>query len=360
MIDVMVQLKGVSKAFIGSDGLAVNNISLDINKGEFLTILGPSGCGKTTTLRMIAGFEHPTEGQILIDGESVSNVPAYKRCVNTVFQSYALFPHMNIFDNIAFGLKVKNKKDSEIKEKVSEMLKMVQLEGYEKRMPSELSGGQKQRVAIARAVINNPKVLLLDEPLGALDLKLRKQMQLELKQLQRRLGITFIYVTHDQEEALTMSDRIVVMNKGVIEHVGTPAEIYEKPKTKFVANFIGETNLFEGTVLEKGEVLYLVDNEIGEDIFIGEKENTLTEEICLAVRPERIKLSNNIDDGMAGVKVNIKERIYNGAVIKTVVVTKNGMEFVVSEPISDVYSLDNDMKPSLFATWNPKHAVVVQ
>ncbi|WP_244991586.1 ABC transporter ATP-binding protein [Clostridium senegalense] len=360
MIDVMVQLKGISKGFLESDFLAVDNISLDIRKGEFLTVLGPSGCGKTTTLRMIAGFENPTNGEIFIDGEEISKVPPYKRCVNTVFQSYALFPHMNIYENIAFGLRVKNVKDSEVKEKVHEMLKMVQLEGFEKRMPSELSGGQKQRVAIARAVINNPKVLLLDEPLGALDLKLRKQMQLELKQLQRKLGITFIYVTHDQEEALTMSDRIVVMNNGVIEHVGTPSEIYEKPRTKFVANFIGETNLFEGTVLERGEELYLVDNKFGEDILIGHTENSITEEICLAIRPERIKLSNNIDNGMVGIKVKVKERIYNGSVIKTVVTTENGTEFIVAEPISQVYSLEEQNKPHIFAIWNPKHAVVVQ
>lgn len=360
LIDVMVQLKGISKRFVGSDSLAVKEVSLDIRKGEFLTILGPSGCGKTTTLRMIAGFEDPSIGSIFIDKEDVSKVPAYKRCVNTVFQSYALFPHMNIFENVAFGLKVKNVSENQIKARVSEMLKMVQLEGYENRMPNELSGGQKQRVAIARAVINNPKVLLLDEPLGALDLKLRKQMQLELKQLQRKLGITFIYVTHDQEEALTMSDRIVVMNKGVIEHVGTPAEIYEKPRTKFVANFIGETNLFEGTILEKGEDRYLINKDAGEEILITDSPFSMAQEICLAIRPERIKLSNNVDIGMVGIKVNVKERIYNGSVIKTVVVTKNGMEFVVSEPISDVYSLDAHNKPYVFATWNPKHAVVVQ
>ena len=360
LIDVMVQLKGVSKRFVGSDSLAVKDVSLDIKRGEFLTILGPSGCGKTTTLRMIAGFEDPSIGSIYIDKEDVSKIPAYKRCVNTVFQSYALFPHMNIFENVAFGLKVKNVSESQIKTRVNEMLKMVQLEGYEHRMPNELSGGQKQRVAIARAVINNPKVLLLDEPLGALDLKLRKQMQLELKQLQRKLGITFIYVTHDQEEALTMSDRIVVMNKGVIEHVGTPAEIYEKPRTKFVANFIGETNLFEGTILEKGEYRYLINKDDGEEILITDSPISMAQEICLAVRPERIKLSNNVDSGMVGIKVSVKERIYNGSVIKTVVVTKNGMEFVVSEPISDVYSLDADNKPYVFATWNPKHGVVVQ
>ncbi len=359
LIEVMVQLKNVSKKFLENNSLAVDKVSLDINKGEFLTILGPSGCGKTTTLRMIAGFEDQSDGLIFIDGEEVSKMPAYKRCVNTVFQSYALFPHMNIFENVAFGLKVKNVPESQIKERVTEMLKMVQLEGYENRMPSELSGGQKQRVAIARAVINNPKVLLLDEPLGALDLKLRKQMQLELKQLQRKLGITFIYVTHDQEEALTMSDRIVVMNKGVIEHVGTPADIYERPKTKFVANFIGETNLFEGKILEKNNNKYLLDEDDGEEILITGSPTSMTQEVCLAIRPERIKLSNNVDNGMVGIRVSVKQRIYNGSVIKTVVVTQNGREFVVSEPISDVYSLDNHNENYVFATWNPKYAVVM-
>lgn len=359
MIDVMVKLKGISKKFESSNSFAVKNVDLEIKKGEFLTILGPSGCGKTTTLRMIAGFETPSSGSILINGEDVSMMPSYKRCVNTVFQNYALFPHMNIFQNIAFGLKVKNTSQSEIEKRVDKILKMIQLEGYEERMPNELSGGQKQRVAIARAAINNPKVLLLDEPLGALDLKLRKQMQLELKQLQRELGITFIYVTHDQEEALTMSDRIVVMNKGVIEHIGTPAEIYEKPKTKFVANFIGETNLFEGVVLEKEKNKYLVNKNVGEEILLGNCSMTITEQICVAIRPERIKLSNSLTQGMAGIKVSIKDRIYNGSVIKTVVITKNGTEFMVSEPIGDVYSLENN-ENSLFATWNPKHAMVVK
>lgn len=246
----MVSLINVVKDYGGQGNLAVDGMSMDIREGEFLTILGPSGCGKTTTLRMVAGFENPDNGSIMIDGEIVDNILSYKRCVNTVFQNYALFPHMSVYDNIAFGLRMKKVPVGDIDINVKKAINMVRLGGYEKRMPSELSGGQKQRVAIARAVINNPKVLLLDEPLSALDYKLRKEMQIELKHLQRELGITFIFVTHDQEEALTMSDRIAVMKDGRLEQLGTPNEIYEHPKTKFVADFIGETNLFKGKVLK--------------------------------------------------------------------------------------------------------------
>jgi spermidine/putrescine transport system ATP-binding protein len=242
----IVEIKNVNK-YYGSNHV-VKNLNLTIYEGEFLTMLGSSGCGKTTTLRMIAGFEEVSSGNIFVEGVDVEEKEPYDRDVNTVFQSYALFPHKNIFDNVAFGLKMKGVKKTEIKERVTKMLSMVQLEGYEKRMPSQLSGGQKQRVAIARALINRPKVLLLDEPLGALDLKLRKQMQVELKRLQKKLGITFVYVTHDQEEALTMSDRIAIMNGGVLEQLGTPSEIYEKPVSKFVADFIGESNILDATV----------------------------------------------------------------------------------------------------------------
>lgn len=223
----MVQLQNIVKRF--DQNTVVQNLSLNINRGEFITLLGPSGCGKTTTLRMIAGFEHPTSGHILLDGEYVQDRPAYERNVNTVFQSYALFPHLNAFENVAFGLRVKKLPKTEIDQQVKQALRLVQLEEYAKRKPDQLSGGQKQRIAIARALINNPKVLLLDEPLGALDQKLRKQMQVELKHLQKQLGITFVFVTHDQEEALTMSDRIAVMNNGVLEQVGTPNEIYDQP-----------------------------------------------------------------------------------------------------------------------------------
>ena len=248
MAESIVSLIDVEKRF-GSN-LVVRKMNMEIYEGEFLTLLGPSGCGKTTTLRMIAGFEDATSGIIKVQGERVENKEPYQRDVNTVFQNYALFPHMTVFDNVAYGLTIKKVPKDEIRQRVAEMLELVQLTDYERRKPDELSGGQKQRVAIARALINRPKVLLLDEPLGALDLKLRKQMQIELKRLQKKLGITFVYVTHDQEEALTMSDRIAVMNAGVIEQLGTPMEIYDHPLTRFVAGFIGESNIFDGTELK--------------------------------------------------------------------------------------------------------------
>lgn len=243
----IVELDGVNKIY-GTNHV-VKDLNLKVEEGEFLTLLGSSGCGKTTTLRMIAGFEEPSSGSIRVEGESIEEKEPFERNVNTVFQSYALFPHKTIYDNIAYGLKMKKVPKQEIKQRVTEMMELVQLEGFERRYPSQLSGGQKQRVAIARALINRPRVLLLDEPLGALDLKLRKQMQLELKRLQKKLNITFIYVTHDQEEALTMSDRIAIMLDGILDQLGTPTEIYESPKTKFVATFIGETNIFDGAIV---------------------------------------------------------------------------------------------------------------
>ena len=248
MSEYIVELDHVNKIY-GTNHV-VKDMNLHVKAGEFLTLLGSSGCGKTTTLRMIAGFEIPSSGSIRVEGESIEARQPFERDVNTVFQTYALFPHKTIFDNIAYGLRMKKVPKPEIRERVEEMLSMVQLEGFEDRYPAQLSGGQKQRVAIARALINRPKVLLLDEPLGALDLKLRKQMQLELKRLQKKLNITFIYVTHDQEEALTMSDRIAVMHDGIIDQVAVPSEIYEHPATKFVATFIGETNIFEGCIVE--------------------------------------------------------------------------------------------------------------
>ena len=245
MAEISLELKEIKKSF--TEGEAVlDNISLEISKGEFITLLGSSGCGKTTTLRIIAGLEQPDAGSVWLDGREVTGLEPNQRDVNTVFQNYALFPHMNVAENIGYGLKLKKVPKSEIRKKVSQMLELVQLEGYEKRKPSELSGGQKQRVAIARALVNNPKVLLLDEPLGALDLQLRRAMQIELKHLQKKLGITFIYITHDQEEAINMSDRIAVMKDGRIEQIGTPDEIYNHPKTSYVATFVGNANILHG------------------------------------------------------------------------------------------------------------------
>ena len=244
MSENIIELKNIKKVF--DDTVVVEDFNLTVKKGEFVTFLGPSGCGKTTTLRMIAGFEFPTEGQILLNGKDISHIPPNLRPINTVFQRYALFPHLNVYENVAFGLNLKKLPKSVIEEKVRHVLEVVDLEGFEKREISTLSGGQQQRIAIARAIVNEPDILLLDEPLGALDLKMRQEMQLELKSMHERLGITFIYVTHDQEEALTMSDKIVVMSDGRIQQIGTPEEIYNEPKNAFVADFIGESNIFEG------------------------------------------------------------------------------------------------------------------
>lgn len=322
----MVEIAGVNKIFDDSN-YVVKDMNLDIYEGEFLTLLGSSGCGKTTTLRMVAGFEEPTSGSILVNGISIENQEPYERNVNTVFQSYALFPHMTVYDNVAYGLKIRKIKKDKIRESVTEILNMVQLGGFEKRYPSQLSGGQKQRVAIARALINQPQVLLLDEPLGALDLKLRKQMQLELKQLQKKLSITFIYVTHDQEEALTMSDRIAVMNSGILEQVGTPTEIYEKPASKFVATFIGETNLFEGYVQEVNgnDVLVTVESGTVRASGDGFKEKEL---VAVSVRPERMKYSGKPVDGFT-VEAMVSEQVYIGSVLKTIAVLPNGNQIKI-------------------------------
>ena len=279
----LIELKNITKDYDGD--LALDNVSLYIRDGEFLTLLGPSGCGKTTLLRIIAGFVTPTSGSVIIDGQDMNGVPPHKRQVNTVFQKYALFPHLNVFDNIAFGLKLKHRPKAEIKEKVEAMLKLVNLEGYGRRYIDQLSGGQQQRIAIARALVNEPSVLLLDEPLGALDLKLRKEMQVELKRMQRQLGITFIFVTHDQEEALTMSDTIVVMKDGVIQQIGTPTDIYNEPKNPFVADFIGESNIIPGVMLEdykvrmKGMTFPCVDAGFGKNV-----------EVDVVIRPEDIDI----------------------------------------------------------------------
>lgn len=311
MAEVSLELKEIKKSF--TEGEAVlDNISLEISKGEFITLLGSSGCGKTTTLRIIAGLEQPDAGSVWLDGREVTGLEPNQRDVNTVFQNYALFPHMNVAENIGYGLKLKKVPKSEIKKKVSQMLELVQLEGYEKRKPSELSGGQKQRVAIARALVNNPKVLLLDEPLGALDLQLRRAMQIELKHLQKKLGITFIYITHDQEEAINMSDRIAVMKDGRIEQIGTPDEIYNHPKTSYVATFVGNANILHGVAESiQGENAIV---KIGNDRVIvkletsqqdtedtgGKQHLAAGEKVTLAVRSENILLQETAVIGDTG------------------------------------------------------------
>lgn len=353
----MIILTNLRKQY--GDFVAVENTTLNVKKGEFLTFLGSSGCGKTTTLRMIAGFEDPTEGSILIGGKHAEHLPPNKREVNTVFQNYALFPHLTIRENIAFGLKLQKVKKAEIKERVENIIKLVKLEEHADKSPDQLSGGQKQRVAIARAIVNNPKVLLLDEPLGALDLKLRKEMQLELKQLQRELEITFIYVTHDQEEALTMSDRIVVMNKGRIEQVGTAHEIYERPQTKFVAQFIGETNLFEDVeILEKNGNDYVVaigSEKVSTDSMKNFKPG---EKVHISIRPENMKLSRTPMEGRENIAVTYDSNIYVGNISKFVVFTDQGKRLTASEFSEDAGTFNKGDK--VYINWIPERAVMIR
>ena len=321
MKDIILQLNGIEKSFDGTDVL--KGISLEINRAEFITLLGASGCGKTTTLRIIAGLETPDAGSVVLDGQDITNLEPNKRNVNTVFQNYALFPHMNVADNVGYGLKIKKLPKQEIAQHVAEALRLVQLEEYGKRMPNQLSGGQRQRIAIARAVVNQPKVLLLDEPLGALDLKLRRQMQLELKRLQKQLGITFIYITHDQEEAINMSDRIAVMNRGVLEQVGSPNEIYYHPRTSYVADFVGNAN-----VLRQGGDTYAIRSE-----------NVLMngEEAC------------NRD-------ARVLEKSFAGGQLRILFGLEDGQQITASR-----YGIDADISvgSSVKIGWQPQHAVKV-
>ena len=298
----IIELKGITKSY-GKDTI-LDNLSLNIKKNEFLTLLGPSGCGKTTTLKIIAGFETADSGQVVFENNIINDIPPYERQLNTVFQKYALFPHMNVYENIAFGLKLKKMPKDIIDQKVKEMLKLVALEGYENRDIEALSGGQQQRVAIARALVNEPKVLLLDEPLGALDMKLRKGMQIELKRIQQKLGITFIFVTHDQEEALTMSDTIVVMNKGEIQQMGSPEDIYNEPANSFVAKFIGESNIVDGTMLDDFKVEFA--GRIFDCVDKGFEKN---EAIEVVIRPEDFEMVK-YEDGM--LKGTVTSVIFKG------------------------------------------------
>ena len=299
MSDNIIELRHISKVYSDNGFKAVDDFNLEVKRGEFVTFLGPSGCGKTTTLRMIAGFEMPTSGEILLNGEDISQLPANKRPINTVFQRYALFPHMNIYDNIAFGLKLKKLPKEEIRKKVKRVLDIVDLEGFENRKISTLSGGQQQRIAIARALVNEPEILMLDEPLGALDLKMRQEMQIELKHMHDELGITFIYVTHDQEEALTMSDKIVVLSEGRIQQIGTPEDIYNEPQNAFVADFIGESNIFKGIMTGHMKVRFCGGEFIGMD---DVPEGTLVD---VVVRPEDVIITKPEDGIIEGEVVSV-------------------------------------------------------
>lgn len=320
MNNTIIQFENVSKSY--DDGTVVlKNINFELEKGKFYTLLGPSGCGKTTILRIIAGFTEPSNGNVYFKGKKINNVPANERQVNTVFQDYALFPHLNVFENVAFGLRVKKLKEKEIKERVFEALKFVNLKGFEKREISEMSGGQRQRVAIARAIVNDPEVILLDEPLSALDLKLRSEMQYELRELQRRLGKTFVFVTHDQEEALAMSDEIFVLNEGEIQQSGTPVDIYDEPINRFVADFIGESNIVEGVMLEDYKVQFT--GKVFECVDKGMKRN---EKVDIVIRPEDLEITT-VDKGKLVVKVDTQ--LFRGVHYELSTYDQDGNEWLV-------------------------------
>lgn len=314
-----VEMRDVVKRFItpeGNDIAAVDHVTMQIKNGEFFSMLGSSGCGKTTSLRMIAGFEWPSDGEVYIEGKPMGHTPPYQRKVNTVFQSYALFQHMSVYQNIAFGLEMEGAKPDEIKKRVGRALEMVQLTGMERRKPRQLSGGQQQRVAVARALVKTPDVLLLDEPLGALDLKLRKEMQLELKALQQQLGITFIYVTHDQEEALTMSDRIAVMSKGKVQQMGTPVEIYERPANKFVADFIGESNFLEGKIKSlSADMTSVFIPALNTEVrgMPMSKDFVNGEEVVVSIRPEKVRIVEKAAKGEGMFKGKVMTSVYIGS-----------------------------------------------
>jgi spermidine/putrescine transport system ATP-binding protein len=330
-----VELRKVFKVYNGDT--AVRGIDVTIRQGEFFSILGPSGCGKTTTLRMIAGFEEPTAGEVLIRGQSMSHVPPYRRPVNTVFQSYALFSHMSVWENIAFSLRIKSIHKSEIHDRVAEALRLVKMESFAKRYPAQLSGGQQQRVALARALVNRPAVVLLDEPLGALDLKLRKEMQVELSNLHQELGVTFVMVTHDQEEALSLSDRIAVMNEGRIEQIGTPNEIYEQPQTPFVADFIGETNLFQGQIESSNGSAVQVLTTSGLKIWVNHHASwngSTPNSVVVSVRPENIQITR---ESLAIAPANcfagvLKHSMYLGTHVHYVIELDSGDGLTVMQP----------------------------
>lgn len=351
---VVLELKNITKSF--GDTEVLKGVSLSVYEGEFVTLLGSSGCGKTTTLRIIAGLEYPDGGEVLLEGKPMGDQAPEKRSVNTVFQNYALFPHMNVFQNIAYGLKIKKVSKAEIKERVTRMLSLVKLEGFEKRMPSEMSGGQRQRVAIARALINNPKVLLLDEPLGALDLQLRRQMQHELKQLQKKLGITFIYITHDQEEAINMSDVIVVMKDGKFEQAGSPTEIYDHPRTSYVAGFVGSANILKGRVESVEDNMAVLASDYGKMVCKTEEFRIKEgEERTLAVRSENISVWREPRSPwwICGV---ITEKSYVGGMLKIVTMLSDGTEVVISR---QGINFHYDIGEKVYLEWSGEQAVFV-
>jgi spermidine/putrescine transport system ATP-binding protein len=359
--EVAVRLVDVVKKF--GDAAAVDHIDLEVRDGEFFSLLGPSGCGKTTTLRMIGGFEQPTSGLIELQGQDVTWLPPYRRNVNTVFQNYALFPHLTIFENVAFGLRRKGVRSDDIKSRVTEMLALVELPGFEGRKPTQISGGQAQRVALARALINRPAVLLLDEPLGALDLKLRKQMQVELKRIQQEVGITFIYVTHDQEEAMTMSDRIAVMNRGRYEQLGDPESLYERPTTRFVAGFLGISNLIPATI--DGTDGTYATAKVGDEARIKVPSALLngTKDVSIGVRPEKIRLSERSTEPTAGhnrlVGV-VRDASYLGVSTQYLVESRGGNLTVYEQNVeratrAELWARGDEVQ----MTWSPDHSFVV-
>ncbi len=322
----IIEIKDLNKSF--DDNQVLKDITFYIRNNEFITLLGPSGCGKSTTLRIIAGFETADSGTVTFEGDDLLKVPAHKRHINTVFQRYALFPHLNVFDNVAFGLHLKKVPEKEVKERVSKALSTVGLAGYEKRYIDQLSGGQMQRVAIARAIINQPRVLLLDEPLGALDLKMRKEMQIELKQMQRELGITFVYVTHDQEEALTMSDTIIVMKDGVIQQIGTPIDIYNEPKNAYVADFIGESNIIPGTMTKDREVTFAGTKFECVDPLFPEMKEGAVNDVDVVIRPEDIYIKEEND---AYVNGTVESIIFKGVHYEIIVKGDTGIEWMIQD-----------------------------
>jgi spermidine/putrescine transport system ATP-binding protein len=351
-----IQLLNLEKHF--REIRAVDGVSLEVVGGEFFSLLGPSGCGKTTTLRMIGGFELPTGGRVLLRGRDVTMDPPDKRPVNMVFQNYALFPHLDVGDNIAFGLRRRKVDKAEIKRRVGEALDLVHLASYERRKPSQLSGGQQQRVALARALVNRPNVLLLDEPLGALDLKLRKQLQVELKRVQTEVGITFVYVTHDQEEALTMSDRIAVMNHGRVEQLGTPEELYERPRTRFVADFIGTTNLLSGSVVSTGAGTALVRLASGERCVVTGDALAVGDPVELSIRPESVALrpSNGMSESPSPIGATVEQVAYLGGNVQYIVRTTGGLS------ITALASKAGERLPiggAVDVSWAPAEALVL-